>query len=129
MIAKGSNRLVLAIAAITTGGVLRVGTASAQEDVTSLGLEEIVVTAQKREEDLQSVPISISALNASDIDRRGVHGAADLLSSMPNMSGFISPGSRGDLAITMRGVPGSKRCGLGRYSARSMVTVVIIEPP
>ena len=112
MTTQGSNGLVLTIAAVAAGGFLQAGRASAQEDVTSLGLEEIVVTAQKREEDLQSVPISISALNASDIDRRGVHGAADLLSSMPNMSGFISPGSRGDLAITMRGVPGSSPSNL-----------------
>jgi hypothetical protein len=32
----------------------------------------MVVTAQKREENLQAVPISISALSATDIERRGV---------------------------------------------------------
>ncbi len=72
-----------------------------------LGLEEMVVTAQKREENLQAVPISISALSATDIERRGVQNSADLVSAMPNMGGFISPGSRGDLSVTLRGVAGA----------------------
>ena len=44
----------------------------AQDDVTNLGIEEMVVTAQKREENVQAVPISISTLSANDIERRGV---------------------------------------------------------
>ena len=59
----------------------------AQDDVTDLGIEEMVVTAQKREENLQAVPISISALSANDIERRGVQSAADLMSTVPNMAG------------------------------------------
>jgi iron complex outermembrane receptor protein len=66
----------------------------AQDDVTNLGIEEMVVTAQKREENLQAVPISISALSATDIERRGVQNAADLVSTIPNMGGFTSPGAR-----------------------------------
>jgi len=76
----------------------------AQQDITSLGIEEMVVTAQKREENVQSVPISISTLSATDVERRGVQSANDLLSTVPNMAGFTSPGSRGNASITMRGV-------------------------
>ncbi|MDY0067968.1 MAG: TonB-dependent receptor plug domain-containing protein [Steroidobacteraceae bacterium] len=78
--------------------------AAAQESVTSLGIEEIVVTAQKREESLQAVPISISTLSTTDIERRGLQNSADLVGAIPNMGGFTSPGSRGDLAINLRGV-------------------------
>ena len=76
----------------------------AQDDVTNLGIEEMVVTAQKREENVQAVPISISTLSANDIERRGVQSAADLMSTVPNMAGFQSPGARGNASIAMRGV-------------------------
>ena len=74
--------VVLAVA----GAMLAAGGASAQS-VTDLGIEEMVVTAQKREENLQAVPISISSLGAADIERRGVQNASDLISTLPNVSG------------------------------------------
>ena len=77
---------------------------SAQNDLTQLGIEEVVVTAQKREEDMQSVPISISTLSASDIERRGVQNSQDLVGTIPNMGGFQPPGAKGNLAISLRGV-------------------------
>ena len=46
-------------------------------------LEEIIVTASKRKERLQDVPISISVVTADDIDRRGLVGAADYLRGTP----------------------------------------------
>jgi iron complex outermembrane receptor protein len=103
---KHFSKLALPLC-VAAGSALLAGSAVAQEDLTDLGLEEMVVTAQKREENLQAVPISISALSATDIERRGVHNSADLVSTMPNMGGFISPGSRGDLSITLRGVAGA----------------------
>ncbi len=65
-------RITLAVASVGAGSLLSTDRATADESVTGGGLEEIVVTAQKRAEDLQSVPISISALSASDIERRSV---------------------------------------------------------
>ena len=67
-------------------------------------LEEVVVTAQKRAEDSQDVPISISALSETDLERRGVVNAGDLISTLPNMTGYEAPGSRSNLSINMRGV-------------------------
>lgn len=91
--------IVSATALVMTGN-----TAIAQSSVTSLGIEEMVVTAQKREENLQAVPISISSLSANDIERRGVQNPRDLLATMPNMSGFEPPGGKGSMSISMRGV-------------------------
>ncbi|MEQ8508999.1 MAG: TonB-dependent receptor [Rhodospirillaceae bacterium] len=44
----------------------------------SLALEEIVVTARKREESLQEVPLAISVFSADDIDRSGFKGLEEL---------------------------------------------------
>ena len=74
------------------------------QSVTSLGLEEIVVTAQKREENMQAVPISISTLGAMDLERRGIQNPRDLLQTMPNVGGFEPPGGKGSMSIAMRGV-------------------------
>src|SRR5512139_2365035 len=98
------SRPVLALAVAAAGSLLLADVVAAQPDLTNLGIEEMVVTAQKREENLQAVPISISALSATDIERRGVQNSADLVSTIPNMGGFTSPSSRGDLAINLRGV-------------------------
>ena len=43
-------------------------------------LEEILVTAQKREQNLQDVSISVSAFNAQQIENLGVEGALELVS-------------------------------------------------
>jgi len=88
--------------------------------VTSLMLEEVVVTAQKREEDSQDVPIAITALSETDLERRGVLNAGDLITTMPNMSGFESPGSRGNLGINMRGIGAGSPSNLSVDPATAM---------
>ncbi|MCR3961303.1 hypothetical protein NUK42_21540, partial [Aeromonas veronii] len=64
-------------------------------------VEEIIVTAQKREENLQSVPISIQAFSGDNLDARGVTDATSL--------GRITPGltitqAVGFTLIYLRGV-------------------------
>lgn len=49
-------------------------------------LEEVIVTARKRTERLQDVPISIAVVSADDIDRRGLVGAADYLRGIPGVN-------------------------------------------
>lgn len=74
-----------------------------KEDSDQAGrLEEIVVTAQKREERLQDVPMSIAVISGQDIERRGVVGMQDYLRSIPGVN-QIDRGGR-DNAITIRGI-------------------------
>ena len=94
--------------------------AIAQSGVAALGIEEVVVTAQKRAEDVQSVPISISTLSENDIERRGVQNASDLIGSIPNMSGFQAPGSKGTLAISLRGVSSGSPSNLSNDTAMAV---------
>src|SRR5262249_3275106 len=55
------------------------------------GLAEVVVTAQKRQEAIQSVPIAVSAFSAADLEARRLDGGQDLQLSVPNMSFSRSP--------------------------------------
>jgi iron complex outermembrane receptor protein len=65
------------------------------------GLEEIVVTAQKRSENLQNVPISITALEAVTADKLGVNHVNDLAFSTP---GLVMHHQALTLQPTLRGI-------------------------
>jgi len=49
-------------------------------------VEALIVTAQKREEDIQDVPIAISAFSQEDLTRSQVAGGPDLITQVPNMT-------------------------------------------
>ena len=51
------------------------------------GMEDIVVTAQRREQNLQNVPIAVSAFNATELNRRQIIDTYDILRNIPNMAG------------------------------------------
>jgi len=65
-------------------------------------IEEIVVTAQKREQSLQDVPIAITAFGEGDLERLNAYRLSDLQYSTPNLT--ISPQNRSNLRVGLRGV-------------------------
>lgn len=72
---------------------------------SSNAIEEIVVTARKRSERLQDAPISITALNAEAMERRGVKDIADIAKLTPG----LQYGDFGDMKLSptsLRGVMG-----------------------
>ena len=72
-------------------------------------LEEVIITAQKRVEKLQDVPISITAISGSQLENRGIHGAADLNALAPNVTvKTAQPGSALTAAVTIRGIGGGQ---------------------
>ncbi|MCR9103791.1 MAG: TonB-dependent receptor [Gammaproteobacteria bacterium] len=75
-------------------------------------LEEVIVTAQKREQSNQDVPISITALGADAIERRGIQNTEDLIGQIPGVGGFTAPGSRGNTGLAIRGVSGGSPANL-----------------
>jgi iron complex outermembrane recepter protein len=58
----------------------------APDQNVTVGLEEIVVTAERRSQSLQSVPISATVLSAADIARKGVSSVADLQQVAPSVA-------------------------------------------
>ena len=80
-----------------------VGLAHAQEKSAGQ-LEEIIVTASKREENLQQVPVAITALNAEAIERAGVNKLSDFIALTPNVVLRDSSYRTGEVYITVRGI-------------------------
>jgi len=70
-------------------------------------LQEVIVTATRREESLSKVPISVSALTQSDMDNRGVKDMQDIVRFVPGVS--IDNG--GTNAISIRGISSSAGAG------------------
>lgn len=83
------------------------GVAAAQETPpANASLQEIVVTANKRgEQSLQDIPISISALSATDLQRSQAQGIQDFATSIPGLAVFDTGPNQKKLKI--RGVSGS----------------------
>ncbi len=93
--------LMLPLAVWPTSG------AQAQVAEASAILEEVVVTARRREENLQTVPISVMAFTAEDLEVRGIDNILRLNVLVPNVS--INGGAIFDVTsseILIRGIPG-----------------------
>lgn len=68
------------------------------------GLEEIVVTAQKRAESLQEVPISVTALSGDFLDDQNITNVSGLYNAVPNVQINQFSNSPDSAVFTIRGV-------------------------
>ena len=68
-------------------------------------LEEVIVSAQRRDENLQDVPISVSVFSGAQIEQGNIKSAIDYLALTPNVS-FNEDGQTGSrgLGIAVRGI-------------------------
>jgi iron complex outermembrane receptor protein len=117
------------ISAASAAGLLVAPAANAQqsppvassEAEQSSGLEDIVVTAQKRSESLQKVPLAITAVTSEQLERSGINDLSGIVASVPNLNlgpqlgvakvalrgiGLenLSPGAEGSIAFHIDGV-------------------------
>ncbi len=79
-------------------------TAAAAASTESGGLEEIIVTAQKRSESLQKTPISIVAMTGVDLEKKGIVDLTDLRSYVPALQVTPHPNSATTARVFIRGV-------------------------
>lgn len=78
--------LLVASSALALGAALPSAPVLAQPDGSRLMLEEIVVTARRREESLQNVPISMTVMNQQQLDSRNIFTSADIAIYTPSLS-------------------------------------------
>ena len=78
--------------------------------------DDIVVTAQRREESLQNIPVAITALRADDLQKRGLTSIADVASMVPSL---VVGEQIGRGRITLRGI------GIDNISTGSEASVTL----
>jgi len=67
-------------------------------------LAEIVVTAQKRSESLQSTPLAVSAVTSETIEQRGITDVSNLSSIAPNLVVGMTGAGTANVALFIRGI-------------------------
>src|SRR5581483_2089453 len=67
------------------------------------GLQEVIVTAEKRDESIKTVPLSMTAIGAADLAERHIQNFQDLSAEVPNLS-FSSLGGEGLSNLEIRGI-------------------------
>ena len=99
LIANG-NRLSIAAAVMT---LLAAAAHADNPPADADGIQEIVVTAQKRSESLQSVPVSVTALTNAQLGQLKLDTPSDLVTQVPNLqvNGIVGEGSP---LFSLRGV-------------------------
>jgi len=104
-------RFLVGVSAI---GIVSPALAQASEG----GLDEIIVTAQKREQNLQDVPIAISAISAEKVEALGIKDSRDLSGLAPNVTIMQGTTSTASAVISMRGISngGAETFGLDMAS-------------
>lgn len=103
------------------------GIASAAERV----IEEVIVTAQKREQSIQDVPISLSAVSQEAIEIRGMEGFRDWAEYVPGITMFQSQDAnrRTGPTATIRGVTHASQGYLYEGTSTATTSFAIGEVP
>ena len=111
------NRSALAVAVSAACGGTQVAQAQQQQ------LEEIIVTATKREASMQDVPLAISAFSGEDIVRQGFKSLDDYVGQIPGLA--FSRREPGGTTVLMRGCTIS---GLS-FGGTSTTSIYLDEQP
>ena len=122
-----SLRLAQANAGQTSGAASVSGqqTSKAQQTSEPVALQEVIVTAEKRAERLQDVPIQVSVLSGKDLDSSSYSGVSEALSSVAGVS-VNTPYFGGGTEVVIRGVSAG---GLITYSGASPIAYYVDSVP
>ncbi len=133
------NKVVSVAGLSTLCGALLLGRAGAQETTAPQGgatLEEIVVTAEKRESTVQQTPISMTAISGDQLLRQGTQTVEQLVGNVPGIS--MRTAGPGQTEYEMRGLGanGGSQATVGFYlddipiaaSAASQSGRTVIDP-
>lgn len=106
------NELVMAVCVLGLFATGSVFAQSAGKDQKQ-GIETIVVTAQRRSENVQSVPISVQAFTGKSLANLGIKSSTDLGQVTPNLDIALPSGAGSQPIISIRGI------GLNDYDSNN----------
>lgn len=93
------TKFKLSVLSSVIGAIASIPTAALAKE--SLTLEEVIVTAQKRAESLQDVPISVSAMSGDKLAEAGIPAMGDFSTYVPNF--HVTSNPIGDV-VSIRGI-------------------------
>jgi len=123
---NSNQKLSYAIAAILSGSSFSVGlahAATATDTSDSEGIQEITVTAERKTESIQDVPITIQALSGDTLKQLNVQTFDDLLKYTPNVT--YSGNNPGGGNIFMRGLSGGGTPGQSQSTTAPFPNVAV----
>ncbi len=91
-------------ALIATLSAAPVGAQEPAPAADAVPIQEVTVTARRREESLQDVPIAVSAFSAEQLDQIGAVDITTLQQTTPNLTLQVARGSNSTLIAFIRGV-------------------------
>jgi iron complex outermembrane receptor protein len=100
-------RMLMMTAGCYATAALGAGTDATTEPAAAVGLEEITVTATRREENISRVPISITAISQDAIDQKGIKDFSDIVRFTPGVAFDSSQTNQ----ISIRGISSSGGSG------------------
>ena len=115
--------IVTAIAAALAPAWASDTNAQDQQGTEDSRLEEVIVSARKRDENIQDIPQSIQAFGAQEIAKTGIKGLRDVAKLVPSMT--VVGSSAGFNKIVFRGLADSAR----PYIADSSAAIYLDEQP
>jgi len=122
ILAAGSSSGAIAAPAVARPAQAATGTAIAAAENASArddGTNDIVVTARRTDEKLQDVPIAVTALSGSVLDRRGTYNTNELQAQVPGLT--IQPNfGRGSPILSLRGQGRSVLDRRGTYNTNEL---------
>ena len=95
--------LAVLIAATVVGAPTRANAEQSTDQSAAPQLQEIIVTARRREENIQVVPIAITVLDAAQLDQQSVQTSSDLSRVAPGLSIQSTAANREDTTFSIRG--------------------------
>jgi len=101
--------------------IAMIGPQMAYSQQVTAGIEEMIVTAQRREQKVTDVPISITAFSEADIEKRGINSLSDFATTAPSVS-FSDGGAFGN-ELKIRGV------GAGTQKLSPTTAVYLADVP
>jgi len=93
--------LYLALSPLIAGMALATATPVMAQGGHS-SLEEVLVTAQHREQNMQDIPVTVTALNSNELEEAQIFGAAEIAYKVPGMT--YAEFSPGQALLSMRGI-------------------------